>query len=188
MLRAINHVSIPPQKAPDTLIISYSCVFSHNNLALSCKDSPACDLCVRVRGRGRENGERERRKASRNAATVADAAATVAAVVACFSLPAIFHPGVYVISVHFLLLFPPTVSAGAGVHILLFINAGRRLEEDGSGTKSVFWSVFFFFSYQRATVYCAVEDNEIHTGDDKKEIALVECKFAILAKLFSRNF
>lgn len=58
----INHVSISTQKAPDTLIIPYSCVFSHNNLALSCKDSPACDLCVWVL-------ERERRKASRNTAT-----------------------------------------------------------------------------------------------------------------------
>lgn len=60
--RVINHVSISSQKAPDTLIIPYSCVFSHNNLALSCKDSPACDLCVWVL-------EGERRKASRNTAT-----------------------------------------------------------------------------------------------------------------------
>lgn len=44
--RVINHVFISSQKAPDTLIIPYSCVFSHNNLALSCKDSLAHDLCV----------------------------------------------------------------------------------------------------------------------------------------------
>lgn len=77
----------------------------------------------RKRGEGEEEGEPECGYADADAAD----AATGAAVVACFSLPAIFHPGVYVISVHFLLLFPPTVSAGAGVHILLFINAGRRL-------------------------------------------------------------
>lgn len=47
--RVINHVSISSKKAADTLIIPYSCVFSDNNLALSCKDSPACDLCVWVR-------------------------------------------------------------------------------------------------------------------------------------------
>ncbi len=32
---------------------------------------------------------------------------TAADVLSCFSLPPIFHPGVYVISVHFLVLFPP---------------------------------------------------------------------------------
>lgn len=84
--------------------------------------------------RGGEEGESERG----HAASAASAAA------ACFSLPAIFHPSVYVISVHFL----PAVSTHAGVHILLFINAGRRLEQDGSGTKLVFWSGFFFlFSF-----------------------------------------
>lgn len=50
-------------------------------------------------------------------------------VVACFSLPAIFHPVVcYICS------FPPsvspTVSTKAGVHILLFINAGRGLKTE----------------------------------------------------------
>lgn len=101
-----------------------------------------------------EEGESERGHAAAAAATTA--AADAAAAAACFSLPAIFHPGVYVISVHFL----SPVSTHAGVHILLFINAGRRLEQDGSGTKLVFWSVFYAsfsssfssFSYQSATV------------------------------------
>lgn len=133
MWRVINHVSISSQKPPDTLIIPHSCVFSHNNLALSCKDSPACDLCVCVKGRA-EEGEPE------HGHTAADA-------VACFLLPAIFHPGVYVISVHFLPLFPPLClpkQASIYCSILMLAKEDRSRKCPFSGQ----------FSYQYATVYC----------------------------------
>lgn len=49
----INHVSVSSWKAPDTLITPYTRVFSHNNLALSCRNSLASDLCASAREHSR---------------------------------------------------------------------------------------------------------------------------------------
>ena len=110
--RAINHVFISSWKAPDALIIPYSCVFSHNNLALSCKDSPAHDLCVWVWDRAEEGRARtwpHRRW--------------------CFSL---FFSSCNLSSccLCYIYSFPLSVSLSistqAAVHVLLFPNAGRK--------------------------------------------------------------
>lgn len=112
-------------------------------------------MCVSVRGRA-EEGEPE------HGHTAAD-------VVACFSLPAIFHPGVYVISVHFLPLFPPLcLPKRASIYCSILMLG----EEDRSGTCPFSGQ----FSYRYATVYCIAKDNEIHS---KKTFAIQihECKF-----------
>lgn len=70
-------------------------------------------------------------------------------VVACFSLPAIFHPVVF-----YICSFPPSVSpttsTKAGVHILFFIDAGRGLKK----TEAEQFSGHFSYQYAlRHTVF-----------------------------------
>lgn len=77
-------------EALDTLITPYSCVFSHNNLALSCKDSRVCDLYVSMRNK--EEAELEQSQLGGAAAAVR------------FSCPPRSHAAVCVISVHLLIL------------------------------------------------------------------------------------
>lgn len=109
----INHVPIFSQKKnPDTLITPYSCVFSHNNLALSCKDSPACDLCVS----GREYGGSWARTRPGCCCCYGF----------CFSTSSSLSCCLCVISVNFLILFSPSLFHNK-VHMLLFIKAGGEL-------------------------------------------------------------
>lgn len=70
---------------------------------------------------------------------------TAADIVACCLLPAIFHPAVYVISVHFLFLFPPLcLPKQASIYCsLLILKEGWRRQRLFSGQ----------FSYQFTAVF-----------------------------------
>lgn len=142
-------------------------MFSHKNLDLSCKDSPACDLCVWVWERGRKEAELERSHAAATVWLMFFTSSNLPSCHLCY-ICSFFHS------------FSHSVSSK---QVPICCNL-LRLEE-GLGRyklkKSLFWSVCY-------TVYCTFTDNEIHQSVQETRILWSQEWMQILDTRFTMWF